>query len=189
MAQPLVWQLEMQIKSMNAIPDAVYSRVGFEFSEWLFNHVVMLLYLKYPKADSCPLWHPQYTSSDRSFSATSPGLGWAHLWICFGTTLFHQWFFFSFSKTRADRNSGDEQSNLCTWKCSSNAVSACLTIKTTKDYNPAFLALLTFYILTHSLILLGRKFSDRVSDLCLFSVNNFTMPKRPFPWWGGPSQR
>lgn len=98
-------------------------------------------------------------------------------------------FFFSFSKTRADRNSGDEQSNLCTWKCSSNAVSACLTIKTTKDYNPAFLALLTFYILTHSLILLGRKFSDRVSDLCLFSVNNFTMPKRPFPWWGGPSQR
>ncbi len=37
MAQPLVWQLATQIKSMNAIWDAVYSRAGLEFSEWLFN--------------------------------------------------------------------------------------------------------------------------------------------------------
>lgn len=111
-----------------------------------------------PKADSCPLWHSQYTSSVRS-STASPGFGWAHLWICFGITLFHQW-------RKADGNSGHEQPYLCPVKCSSNVISACLTINN-KDHNPAFLALLPFYFHTHSLILLGRKFIDGVS---LFSV-------------------
>lgn len=123
--------------------------------------------LKYPKQIAV---HFGILNTHRASDLLQPPLAFAELISKYALAPLYFISVFHFhNDLRADSNSGDEQSYPCPWKCSSTFVTACLTIKTKQNIRIQPFLHFTFYFCTHSLTLLGWKFSDRISDLCLFT--------------------